>query len=246
MFTFEKLKNYPREVIFLTEYLLRYSVFNTFLFENDDKLSENPDSFSEEYLNFLDRRLSAMKLNWNDVLLNWIDDFRQENFDKQKPLFEQVNNFINFIRSQGKKQLDPKLFLENLEISTEMEKNEIQKALLKLFSEIFLQSIELRKTFPVFLNNNFKNYLQNKKLNVETIEPKKILLNETESFQEFQENFQVKAYSKFIVKPILFILQNKKFPNLQYQIKFGYFGEKKDKIRVSVGSNFSMIRTPWM
>ncbi|MFX1450458.1 MAG: hypothetical protein ACFFCM_06435 [Promethearchaeota archaeon] len=243
---FEKLKSYPREVIFLTEYLLRYSVFNTFLFENDEKISENPDSFSEEYLNFLDRRLSAMKLNWNDVLLNWIDDFRQENFDKQKPLFEQVNNFINFIGSQGKKQLDPKLFLENLEISTEMEKNEIQKALLKLFSEIFLQSIELRKTFPVFLNNNFKNYLQNKKLNVETIEPKKILLNETESFQEFQENFQVKAYSKFIVKPILFILQNKKFPDLQYQIKFGYYGEKKDKIRVSVGSNFSMIRTPWM
>ncbi|NVM02354.1 MAG: hypothetical protein HWN67_08455 [Candidatus Helarchaeota archaeon] len=244
--TFNNLKSYPREVLFLTEYLLRYSVFNTFLFENEEKVSENPDSFSEEYLNFLDRRLTAMKLNWNDLLLNWIDDFRQENIDKEKLLFEQVNNFINFIKSQGQKQLEPKIFLQNLEISTEMETDEIQKALLKLFSEIFQQSVELRNTFPSFLNNNFKNFLQNKNLKVETIEPKKILLNETESFQEFQENFQVKAYSKFIVKPILLILQNKKIPELQYQMKFGYYGEKKDKIRVNVGSNFSMIQKPWM
>ncbi len=244
--TFNNLRSYPREVLFLTEYLLRYNVFNTFLFENEDKLSEEPDSFSEEYLKFLDRRLSAMKLNWNDVLLNWFDDFRQANVDKQLLLFDQVNNLINFIKSQGQKQLEPNIFLENLEISTELETDEIQKALLKLFGEIFQQSIELRNTFPVFLNNNFKNFLQNKQLDVETIEPKKILLNETESFQEFQENFQVKAYSKFIVKPILLILQNKKIPDLQYQMKFGYYGEKKDKIRVSIGSNFSIIQKPWM
>lgn len=68
-----------------------------------------------------------------------------------------------------------------------METNEVQKALLKMFKEIFQQSVDLKKTFPTFLNNSFKNFLQNKKLKIGTIEPKKILLNKSESFQEFQE-----------------------------------------------------------
>lgn len=243
---FNKLQDYPREVLFLTEYMLRYSVFNAFLLENENKISENPDSFSEEYLDFLDRRLGTISLKWNDLLLNWIDEFRKLNIDMKKSSFEQINNFINYITAQNKKQLEPEIFLENLEIYTEMETNEVQKALLKLFNDIFQQSIELKKTFPAFLSNNFKNFLQDKKIKIETIKPKKILLNKTESFQEFQENIQLKAYSKFIVKPSLLIMENKKFPNLQYQLKFSYYGEKKNKVRVNIGSNFSLIQKPWM
>jgi len=243
---FNKLKRYPGEVLFLTEFLQRYSVFNTFLLENEDKISLNPDSFSEEYLNYINKRLSAISLSWSDLLLNWMDDFNKENIDQGKLLFEQVNNFINFIEEQEKKQLQPEAFLENLEIVIELESDEIKKALLKLFSEIFQQSIELRKTIPTFLNSNFKNFLQKTKLEASEIEPKKILLSETENFQEFQENLQVKAYSKFIVKPLLFILENKNFPDIQYQIKFNYLGEKKNKIRVNFGSNFSLIQKPWM
>ncbi|MHA1383871.1 MAG: hypothetical protein ACTSR3_08970 [Candidatus Helarchaeota archaeon] len=243
---FKKLKSYPGEVSFLTEFLLRYSVFNEFLLENEDKISLTPDSFSEEYLKYLERRLSAIKLNWNDLLLNWFDDFNQENIDQQKLLFEQVNNFINFIEEQSKKQLEPKIFLENLEIFAEMETDEVKKALLKLFIEIFQQSIELRNTIPSFLNNNFKNFLKNKNLIVDPIAPKKILLTDEESFQEFQENIHIKAYSKFLVKPLLIILENKKFPDLKYQLKFNYLGEKKNKIRVNIGSNFSLIQKPWM
>ena len=236
-----KLSSYPDEVNFLADFLLRYNVFNQFLEENEKELTfpGRADEFIASYFEFV-RKKMTVDLNWRDIVEEWMILFGEQNIDQGKSIIEQINNFVNHITKIKEKELKPESFINNIERFYEG-KDDIIDALLQLFKDILNQSIEMRKTFPEFLLNSLTSQLSEIRLKSKL--PKEFLYSKrTFKFKEYIENLEIKIYSKLLVKPILFILQNKKYPELQYQVKFTYAGEKENTFRITVGSNFELAK----
>ncbi|NHI92512.1 MAG: hypothetical protein EAX96_08405 [Candidatus Lokiarchaeota archaeon] len=238
-----KLLSYPDEINFISDFLLRFNVFNQFIEENEKQLTfpGRADEFIAAYFEFVRRKMN-IELNWSEIIEEWMILFGEQNIDQGKTIIEQLNNFVNHILMLKEKEIKPENFINNIERFYEG-KDEIIDALLHLFKEIFNQSLEMRKTFPEFLLNSFASQLSIKNLRLKSKLPKEFLLKESEeTFKEYIENLEIKIYSKLLVKPILLILQNKKYPELQYQVKFTYAGEKEDTFRVTIGSNFELAK----
>jgi len=239
----KKLETYPNEIEFITDYLLRYNVFNLFLEENQKDLTYpgRADEFIINYFEFIKKRMS-LNLNWIDLIEEWMIEFGQDNIDRNQEIYDQLNNFINYILILKDKEIKKENFLVNIEKFYEG-KDEIVDALLQLFKDIFQQSIEMEKSFPDFLLNSFTDHILDNNLKLKSKLPKEFLFQESEeTFKRYIENLEIKAYSKLIVKPTLLILQNVKHPNLLTQVKFTHAGDKQNKLTVTIGSNFEDVK----
>ncbi|MHA1783863.1 MAG: hypothetical protein ACTSVE_01565 [Candidatus Helarchaeota archaeon] len=238
----KKLQSYPMEVEFVSDFLLRFNVFNFFIEEHEKELTfpGRADEFIATYFEFVKKRMNT-ELQWSDLIDEWMIQFGEENIERGKSIQEQLINFTTHILKKKESEIEKKSFIENIEKFYEG-KDEIIDALLQLFKDIFKQSIEMEKTFPEFLLNSFSSHLKNQ-LKLKPKLPKQFLLQETEeTFKEYIENLEIKIYSKLLVKPILLILSNKKYPELMYQIKFTYAGQKKERFRITVGSNYEDVK----
>ncbi|MHA1145736.1 MAG: hypothetical protein ACTSRW_13430 [Candidatus Helarchaeota archaeon] len=244
----EIVKTYSGEIKFLLDYVVRHSILNPFLKHSKQVLSEPgfEDHFIQLLIEFLESRL-IMPLHWKVLVEEWLTKFEIKAEGKTWSMHDQIMEFQKYLQQLKQNEMQPERFLKHLNDHVfkkyQEDQAEVEIALIRLFRELFRQSMEISQMIPEFLLNNFTDFVKNNQVKISSKIPKEFLFEKEMEFKDFIEKLEILSFPQLSCYPRLIILQNKKIPELQYKLSFEYSGEQMERTRITASSNYELIKS---